>query len=200
MGIEKITLDMLARIMALEERVAKLEDIQKDVITITEEDDESSELGTKESGRQKSRNEIMKILSNKYGYKVRKGNRSEGSGIVASKPGIKQFNIKISYSKSYFENVTEDVICAGWHTLIEKEIDNKKFSFFIFVVADADNEFHYFIFRREEIPVVFKEKAYDAQKKIHFYFRVKASGEPVEQRETELDMSSHYNNWTIFSM
>ena len=198
MSIEKITLDMLARIMALEERVAKLEENQSSLSAVIEQEDEATVPGSKESGRQQSRNEIMKILSD-YGYKVRKGNRSEGSGVVASKPGVKQFNIKISYSKSYFENVTEDVICAGWHTLIEKEIDNKKFSFFIFVVADAENKFHYFIFRREEIPVVFKDKAYDAQKKIHFYFRVKANGDPVEQRETELDMSSHYNNWNIFS-
>ena len=53
MSIEKITLDMLARIMALEERVAKLEENQSSLSAVIEQEDEATVPGSKESGRQK---------------------------------------------------------------------------------------------------------------------------------------------------
>jgi len=198
MNYEKIMLEMLERIKTLEEKVSFLEDNRNNA-----EADEDEEVGevpteTKESGRKLSRLEIMKILSDKYGFAVRKGNRSEGSGIVASKNG-KSYNIKVSYSRSYFDYISEEVICSGWHTLYEKEIENTDFPFFIFVVSDADNKFYYFIFKREDIIKEFDYKVYDVNRKLHFYFRVKEDGRPVELRETEMDMSAFYNNWEIFS-
>jgi hypothetical protein len=136
--------------------------------------------------------------SESYGFSTRKGNRNEGSGIVASKAG-KSYNVKISYSRSYFDYVSEEVICSGWHTLFEKEIENEDFPFFIFVVADAENKFHYFIFKRQDVIKEFDYKVYDAKRKLHFYFRVKNDGRPVELREKEKDVSAFYNNWDVFS-
>lgn len=190
MKYDKIILEMLRRIQTLEEQVSML--VEKDA-----EKNEEAISETKESGRKLSRLEIIKILSEKYGLKARKGNRSEGSGVVVSKDD-KSYNIKVSYSRSYPDYV-DDVICAGWHTLLEKEIDNEDFSFFIFVVGDAEHNYHYFIFKREDIIKEFNYKVYDANRKLHFYFRVKNDGRPVELREEEKDMSIFYNNWDVFS-
>lgn len=190
MNYDKIIIEMLGRIQSLEEQVSSL--MEKG-----SQKDEDSVIEAKESGRKLSRLEIIKILSEKYGLNARKGNRSEGSGVVISKAG-KSYNIKTSYSRSYFDYV-DDVICAGWHTLLEKEIENDGFSFFIFVVEDAEHKYHYFIFKREDITKEFDYKVYDANRKLHFYFRVKNDGSPVELREEERDMSAFYNNWDIFS-
>lgn len=190
MKYDKIILEMLGRIQTLEEQVSML--VEKDA-----EKNEEAISETKESGRKLSRLEIIKILSEKYGLNARKGNRSEGSGVVVSKDD-KSYNIKVSYSRSYPDYV-DDVICAGWHTLFEKEIDNEDFSFFIFVVGDTEHNYHYFIFKREDIIKEFDYKVYDANRKLHFYFRVKNDGRPVELREEEKDMSAFYNNWDVFS-
>lgn len=152
----------------------------------------------KEGGRKLTQIELMKILSDEYDFTVCKGSRSEGGGIIASKNG-KSYNIKFSYSRSYFNYINEEVRCSGWHTLFESEIENSMFQFFVFVVADADNDFHYFIFKSEDILNEFNYKVYDKNKKLHFYFRVKNDGRPVELRETEKDMSNYYNNWDLFS-
>lgn len=202
MNYEKIILEMLGRIKDLEEKVDMLQEYMRE-----QEDNEGNESEdqdgenvtqeTKESGRKLSRREIMRILKEKYGFSVRKGNRGEGSGIVATRDG-KSYNIKVSYSRSYFDYVSEEVICSGWHTLFEKEIDNPDFPYFIFVVADAEQKFHYFIFKREDIIKEFDYKVYDANRKLHFYFRVRKDGRPFELRETEKDMSAYYNNWDIF--
>jgi HNH endonuclease len=149
------------------------------------------------NGKEQSKLEITRILVDKYSFTVRKGKRSEGSGIVVSKNG-KTYNIKFSYSRSYFDFVKEEVMCTGWHTLFEKEIKTDIFQFFIFVVEGIENDFHYFIFKREDIQNVFDYKVYDSNKKLHFYFRVKKDGRPVELREIEKDMSVFYNNWDKF--
>ena len=202
MNYEKIILEMLSRIKDLEEKVDMLQDYMN--AQENNEDDENEELDSenltqkkKESGRKLSRQEIMRILKEQYGFNVRKGNRSEGSGIVATRNG-KSYNIKVSYSRSYFDYVNEEVICSGWHTLFEKEINNPNFTFFIFVVVDAEQKFHYFIFRREDIIKKFNYKVFDVNNKLHFYFRVTKDGKPLESRETEKDMSAYYNNWDIF--
>jgi len=199
MNYEKIILEMLERIKDLEEKVGMLEDFKVELEE--KEDDVVTEITSgsekKESGRKLSRIEIMKILREKYGFEVRQGNRSEGSGIVISKNG-KSLNIKVSFSRSYFEYAKEECIICGWHTLFEKEVNNPELPFFIFVVADAENKFHYFIFTREEIIKEFSYKKYDANKKLHFYFTIKKDGRPVDLREGEEDMSSHYNNWDKF--
>jgi hypothetical protein len=197
MNYERIILEMLERIKTLEEKVTLLEEYNHELEVLDDEEVDAVTQESKESGRKLSRNEIMKILRDKYGFSVRKGNRSEGSGIVISKNG-KPYNIKVSYSRSYFDYINEEVICSGWHTLFEKEINNQKFPFFIFVVADAENKFHYFIFKREDIIKEFDYKVYDSNKKLHFYFRVRKDGRPFELREIEKDMSPYYNNWTIF--
>ncbi len=202
MNYEKIILEMLSRIKDLEEKVDMLQDYMN--AQENNEDDENEELDSenltqkkKESGRKLSRQEIMRILKEQYNFNVRKGNRSEGSGIVATRNG-KSYNIKVSYSRSYFDYVNEEVICSGWHTLFEKEINNPDFKFFIFIVADAEQKFHYFIFRREDIIKKFDYKVFDANNKWHFYFRVMKDGKPLESREIEKDMSAYYNNWDIF--
>jgi hypothetical protein len=197
MNYERTILEMMERIQSLEEKVAMLEEFNHEVKNMDDEKVDAMTQESKESGRISSRNEIMKILHDKYGFNVRKGNRIEGSGIVISING-KPHNIKVSYSRSYFDYVNEEVICSGWHTLFEKEINNQEFPFFIFVVADAENKFHYFIFKRENIINVFDYKVYDSHKRLHFYFRVRKDGRPFELREIEKDMSSYYNNWTIF--
>lgn len=193
---------MLGRIKDLEEKVDMLQEYQRE--QENKEDKEGEDVGsensvqeTKESGRKLSRQEIMRILKEQYGFSVRKGNRSEGSGIVATRDG-KSYNIKVSYSHSYFDYINEEVICSGWHTLFEKEIYNPDFPYFIFVVADAEQKFHYFIFKSEDIIKEFDYKVYDANKKLHFYFSVRNDGRPFELRETEKDMSAYYNNWNIF--
>jgi len=196
MNYEKVILEMLTRIKDLEEKVDMLQEYQQELQNKDEgEDDVTSGEEKKESGRKRTCREIMAILEEKYGYSVRKGNRSEGSGIVASKNG-KSYNIKVSYSRSYTDS--DEVICSGWHTVFDKEIDNPDFPYFIFVVEGKEGEFHYFIFKREDLINEFDDKAYDANKKLHFYFRVTKDGKPLEVRETEKDMSAYYNNWDIF--
>jgi len=170
MNYEKVILEMLTRIKDLEEKVDMLQEYQQELQNKDEgEDDVTSGEEKKESGRKRTCREIMAILEEKYGYSVRKGNRSEGSGIVASKNG-KSYNIKVSYSRSYTDS--DEVICSGWHTVFDKEIDNPDFPYFIFVVEGKKGEFHYFIFKSEDLINEFDDKTYDANKKLHFYFRV----------------------------
>lgn len=201
MNYEKIILEMLERIKTLEEKVNIIGELNHDSEENTPYEPSETEKKSepvKESGRKLSRLEIMKILDKKYGLEVRKGNRSEGSGIVVTKDG-KSYNIKVSYSRSYFDYIDEEVVCSGWHTLFEKEINNPDLPFFIFIVAGSDNQYHYFIFKREDIIKEFNYKVYDSNKKLHFYFRVTKEGKPLELREEQRDMSNYYNNWDVFS-
>jgi len=197
MNYERTILEMLERVKTLEEKVNILEKYIDLSDNLDSEEIDDVTPVPKVSGRILSRNEIMKILRDKYGFNVRKANRTEGSGIVILKNG-KPYNVKVSYSGSYPQFANEEVICTGWSTQSEKDINNPDFPFFIFVVADASNKYHYFIFKREDIINEFKEKEFDAKKRLHFYFRIKKDGSPVEVREIEKDMSSYYNNWTVF--
>lgn len=198
----KLVDDVVSQAGDANDTLAEKEYILPEVIEVLEptDDEEPDETtaNTKEGGRKLTQIELMKMLSEKYDFTVRKGSRSEGSGIIASKNG-KSYNIKFSYSRSYFDYIKEEVRCSGWHTLFEREIENSIFQFFVFVVADAANEFHYFIFKSEDIIKEFDFKVYDNKKRLHFYFRVKNDGRPVELREAEKDMSVYYNNWDVFS-
>lgn len=196
MNYDKIILEMLVRIKDLEEKVNMLQEYHQELQNKEEDDDMIGGEVKKESGRKRALREIMTILGEKYGYSVRKGNRSEGGGIVLSKGGV-SYNIKVSYSRSYING--EELICSGWHTVHEKEMDNSAFTHFIFVVEDSEGNFHYFIFKGEDLINEFKDKAYDANKKLHFYFRVRRDGKALESRETEKDMTSYYNNWDVFA-
>lgn len=196
MNYEKIILEMLERIKTLEEKVSILEEYDNTIENEDNIDSVATEL--KKSGKTLARQEVARILSEKYNFNVRKGNRSEGGGIVISKDN-KDYNVKICYSRSYFEYIDEKVVCSGWHTLFEKEINNSNFPFFVFVVAGAENEFYYFMFRREDIIKEFSYKNCDSKNKFHYYFQIKEDGRPVESREIEKDMSGYYNNWDIFS-
>jgi hypothetical protein len=191
MNYDKIIIEMLGRIQALEEKVSSF--MEKDA-----KKNEEAASESKESGRTLARLEIIKILGEKFGLNARIGNRTEGSGVVVTSKQGKLYNIKLFYSRSYPDYVN-NVICAGWHTLYEKEIDNDGFSFFIFVVGDTGRNYHYFIFKREDITKEFDYKVYDANRALHFYFRVKNDGSPVELREKERDMRAFYNNWDIFA-
>jgi hypothetical protein len=198
MNYERTVLEMMERIKSLEEKVTTLEKCYHEMDKLDDEEVDVMTQESKESGRTSSRNEIMNILRDQYGFSVRKGNQSEGSGIVISKNG-KSYNVKVSFSSSYFDYVPENVICSGWHTLYEKIINNPLLPFFIFVVADAEKKFHYFIFKREDIKKVFQHKVPDSTGKLHFYFRVREDGMPVELRDKiEKNMSPYYNNWSIF--
>lgn len=195
MNYERTILEMLERIKTLEEKVNDLEDNNIPENLNYKADDIDSILKVK--GRSSARNEIMEIFHNEYGFNVRKANRIEGSGIVILE-NSKTYNVKVSYSGSYPQFANEEVICSGWTTLSEKDINSKDFPFFIFVVADDTNKYHYFIFKQEDLINEFKYKVYDSHKRLHFYFRVKKNGSPVEVREIEKDMAAYYNNWKVF--
>lgn len=198
MNYDKIILEMLSRIKDLEEKVSMLQDYQQELQNKDEDEiktDLLTEKAPKESGRTLTRKEIMNILEEKYGFNTRIGNRAEGSGIVISKNG-ESLNIKVSYSRSYINN--EEILCSGWHTLFEEEINNPALSYFVFVVEDEEGKFHYFIFKREDLINEFEDKVYDVTGKFHFYFRVKHDGSPIESRDIEKDMKTYYDNWEVF--
>jgi hypothetical protein len=197
MNYERTVLEMLERIKTLEEKVNSLEENNHDHKNLDNGKINKAPTEAGQSGRTLSRNEVMKILHDNYGFNVKKANRSEGSGIVILKDN-KSFNVKVSYCRSFDEYANEEVICTGWHTLFENDLNNPKFPFFIFVIADAAKKLHYFIFKRENIINEFKYKVLDANKKLHFYFRVRKDGRPFEVREIEKDMICYYNNWTVF--
>jgi len=50
----------------------------------------------------------------------------------------------------------------------EEEIENTDLSYFVFAVEDEESKFHYFIFAREDLINEFEDKAYDANRKLHF--------------------------------
>ncbi|MDT2812656.1 hypothetical protein P7H33_06820 [Vagococcus lutrae] len=198
MNYDKIILEMLSRIKDLEEKVNMLEDYHQEQQNKDEEEIEvtsSKNKERKESGRTRTRKEIMSILKENFNLNTRIGNRSEGSGVVILKEEENK-NVKVSYSRSYISN--EDVLCSGWHTLFEEEIENTDLSYFVFAVEDEESKFHYFIFAREDLINEFEDKAYDANRKLHFYFRVNRDGTPIESREIDKNMRRYYNNWDIF--
>jgi hypothetical protein len=205
MNYEKIILEMLERIKNLEEKVELLEEFRESFANTDEECEETDavHLGNsgKEndiSGKNKSRQEIMKILTNEYGFSVRKANRREGSGLVATKNG-KSYGIKVSYSRSYFEYLDEELLCCGWHAVTKKDIENKNVSFYIFVVEGEKKDYHYFIFSREDLYAYCFSQDDSPQKKVHLHFRVNREGMPYEARDGVTDMSAHYNNWKIIT-
>ncbi len=203
MNYERIILEMLDRIKALEDRLDKIEVTNQtsEVIdqSVNMEDFEMNDVSIiQDSGRKRSRQEVITIFRNKMGFSVRTANRSEGSGIVITR-NSKSYNVRISFSRSYDDLVKADFVCSGWHTVFLKDLENPKFMFYIFVVEDASGIFHYFIYKREDLISNFANKAPDANNKLHFYFRIKTNGRPVEFREEELDVSKNYNNWDIFS-
>jgi len=201
MNYEKIILEMLERIKNLEEKVELLEKFKEGFTGTNDEDAESdgqAGKGNDTSGRNKSRQEITNILTNKYGFSVRKANRNEGSGLVATKNG-KSYGIKVSYSRSYFEYLNEDLQCCGWHAVAKKDFENKNVAFYIFAVEGENEEYHYFIFRRDELYAYCFGKNDSPKKKVHLYFRVSRDDMPYEARVGVTDMSAHYNNWSIIT-
>lgn len=206
MNYEKILLEMLDRIKTLEEKVELLETFkagfEEDLNAKDEEYDDVSagqlSKANDPSGRNQCRQEIMNILKEQYGFSVRKANRSEGSGLVATKNG-KSYGIKVSYSRSYFEYVNEDLQCCGWHAVTKADLENINISFYVFVVEGEDDEYHYFIFTREGLYADCFSKSDLTKKKVHLYFRVTRDGRAYEAREGDTDMSEHYNNWSIIT-
>lgn len=204
MNYEIVILEMLERIMKLEEKVNLLEKDRNGCST-SDEDEEPDGAPSKEagkgndiSGRNRSRQEITSILTNEYGFRVRKANRNEGSGLVVTKNG-KSNGIKVSYSRSYFEYLNENLICCGWHVITKKDVENKNVAFYIFVVEGENEEYHYFIYTRDELFAYCFSNNDSDKKKVHLYFRVDRDGKPYEARDGVTDMSSNYNNWSIIA-
>ncbi|MDR1709329.1 MAG: hypothetical protein LBS70_06370 [Candidatus Accumulibacter sp.] len=207
MNHDKILLEMLGRIKDLEEKVESLEEFRE---RFESEDDVDDESGRPEgdprkragknavSGRNKARLEITKILTDKYGFSVRKAYRDEGSGLVATRNG-KSCGIKVSYSRSFFEYVNEDLQCTGWHSVTKKDVENANAAFYVFVVEGENDLFHYFIFTRNDLLDYCFSETDSPTKKTHLYFRVSRSGRPYEARDDMADMSRHYNNWSIIA-
>lgn len=207
MNYEKIILEMLERIKDLEEKVDALEDFKDE---FADDDANGVETGSSPSGqsnkngnisgRNKARQEIANVLTNQYGFSVRKANRSEGSGLVATKKG-KSFGIRISYSRSYAKEYgPEDVQCSGWHAFTKQDIENNPASFYIFVVAGEESEeYHYFIFTKESLMDEYFSQIDSPKKAVHMYFRVNRDGWPHEARDGAVDMTAHYNKWSIIS-
>lgn len=199
MNYEKVILEMLERIKDLEEKVDILEEFKRDLESGGQEPETPPGAGEEkntESGRVRARQEVMHILKEKYDCSTRKGNRSEGSGVVATKNG-KSYGVKVSYSKSYFDLTRGNYLCCGWHAMIKKEFD-ADFAYYIFVVAGENDELYYFMFTRDDLYNTYFTDRDPDNKKVHFYFRVDPNGRPHEDRDGETDMTAHYNNWDIF--
>ncbi|MEG0332523.1 MAG: hypothetical protein RR437_08210 [Clostridium sp.] len=202
MNYDKIILEMLTRIQELEEKIAYLEDkvdFIGEVDCDTEDEDKTNVNDENSSGRSLARNEIIKILRDTYGYKARKANRAEGSGIVISDE-IDSYRIKISYSRNYSERIDEETLCRGWHAISSDEILSEEIDYFICIVEEEGEKFHYFIFEREDLINEFADNGFESRNKLHLYLNVRKDGTVVENRGEEKNIIKYYNNWDIFKV
>ena len=93
MQYEKLLLDLMERVVILEEKVEMLEMKSEKV----EEDMMEEEARTdKTTNRAMVIQEVTDILRKKYGYDVKKGKRADGGGLIAAKDG-KKLNFKMIF-------------------------------------------------------------------------------------------------------
>ena len=191
MQYEKLLLDLMERVVILEEKVEMLEMKNERV----EEDMMEEEARTdKTTNRAMVIQEVTDILRKKYGYDVQKGKRADGGGLIAAKDG-KKLNFKIFVSKNYMlQDVEPDFEWGGWHTFAPSELN--LFDYYIFAIKVNKNEpAHYFIFSNEKLAAICAPKDTDSNGVVHFYFRKRHNGKLIEAREDEVDVAKFYNSW-----
>lgn len=196
MQYEKLFLDLLERVAVLEERVADLESANQE---LEEKEEFETVDGTPTrtiSNRSMVLQEVTEILSNKYDFKVQKGKRADGGGLIVFKNG-KKSNLKILVSRNYMmQPVEPEYEWGGWHTFVPSELE--LFDYYIFAIKISDDKaVQYFIFNNKTMSEICAQKEPDSNGSVYFYFRKRWNGKLVDARGEEADMSAFYNNWNI---
>lgn len=188
--MEKLVMELYGRVATLEdanrellERIEKLEEYQEGTPDYLGE-------GTLKITKSVSRNYVMETLK-KYNPKfvISKGNRASGADILL-KDEKKASTLKVNF---YHSKSFEESFPRGWHTVKKEDLDNVEIRFYVFLVVH-DGKYYTWLFSREELIYICKEKEIDANNVYHFYFTIK-DGKNYEARENELDMQPYFEKW-----
>jgi len=185
----------MSRVQTLEQKVKVLEE-QKEKLDLAIDEDgfEDQDRETKIT-RSVARQHVMDTVKRKYGYlDVEKGNRAKQADIIltvnSGKNKGKEFLGKFFYSKSFHD------FPSGWHTLKDSDLEKSYINFYVFTVSFED-KFYNFIFSQAELKQYVLKKPKDSSNQYYFYFHVN-DGKKVENRDSERDVETYYENWDLF--
>lgn len=177
--MEKLVLELFGRIKDLEERVDKLES------------EKNLETNIKKVTRKTSRDyTIRKLQEKNEGLYAKKGNKIIKADIILSLDG-KDLKAKYFHSKSYSE-----AFPAGWYTINIDDIEQNSYDLYIFGLYYKD-EFKTFLFTKKDIEEIREKKPMDTNNNYHFYIHIKEDGRILECRDSDIDISKNYENWTL---
>ncbi len=191
---ERIIMDLLNRIICLEERVLELE---KSSISINDKmvDGESS---LKTISRKTAREYAIKqIKTNCPSFNnIKVASREKGSGIEMvlddKKKSMKYpIGCKFYYSKEHGEN-------RFWFRVDEVDTHSDDIHLFIFVMNHGGTYKSLIMtsaqFHKHRLAA---KKIADKSKKFHMYFEIADNGEVVENRDEEIEVTKYFEDWSI---
>lgn len=141
---------------------------------------------------------FIKLETQKYNIDTYKATRDEGGGVVfKNKKTDKKKVSMLRRSRNYvYDNPQKfsDYIFRSWHTMDADMIE--KYDLFIFSIEGTHNEpVNFFIFSKEEMKDILKQKTADTNERYHFYFIKDKNGEILEDRDQKIKVGSYFNKW-----
>jgi len=186
MEYKTIVLDLLERVMHLEEKVSLLE---SELNVIGKNEDKLENKITRNGSRKYV---IEELIKNNPDFAIEKGNRASKADIIFTKQENEiTYNLK---AKFYHSRSFKD-FPSGWHTVSKDDILNEDINMYIFNI-EYQQEFYTFLFSRLDILKFVVNKLKDQNNLYHFYFHV-TGGREMEVRDKEKNASKHFNNWTL---
>ncbi len=189
MEYSEIVLDLIKRVMSLEEKVAHLES------ELNETEQTESNLESKITRNSSRKYAIENLVKNNPDFLVEKGNRASKADIIFTKQENEityMLKAKFYHSKSFHD------FPSGWHTVKKDDILNEDIHLFIFNI-EYHQQFYTFLFSRMEIMKFILDKLKDQNNLYHFYFHINEN-KVMEVRDKEKDASKYLENWILPSL
>ena len=191
MNYDKIILELMTRIQSLEQVVSEL--LQK--MSAIELNDEPREEGKRKFSRSYARHIAIEKIKELYPeYESEKALRIKGGGILVNKPGFPQKIIKFSHSRTFQHQ--EGWFEHGWHSVLIDEVLYGIYDLCLFSMYDSKGEWHFFLFKPDDISEYSKKNRSGGGNELHLYFSVQG-GNAYELREKKVDVTEFYNNWDL---
>lgn len=147
-----------------------------------------------------SKDEIINLIKKhveplELTVKKAKPKLGEGSGIlVTSDFGTKKVMIRSSKDYAIQNNLTEAYLFSGWSTADKDELE--EYDAYIFSVQDEDNV-TFFIFNKEEMNDILKNKNTDKNKRYHFYLAKDRNGIYLDHRDGGIQLGHFVDAWHL---
>ncbi|WP_283582989.1 hypothetical protein [Limosilactobacillus difficilis] len=215
-SVERILLDLQERVLALTDRVDDLSrqvDQLKAAAQKQAENQPEERKTTQRSPKIKgslSKDQVVAAVKAALASKIpaqniRKGKRSDGSGIVISK-GSHKIKLCLRASGYYGQaDVSSRMLYTGFSTLSKKAIESAgqlNYNFFVFAINTSDvphqAKIEFFIFDQKEFKRLLQEKTPSGRNAMYyFYFGKTVDGHFIDDREKnrKVVIDRAHGNW-----